>query len=140
GLPDGHQTIAAAVANGYVSVDDTEVQNLPTAQRARLLDATYDYVRYQTEGEGWPRDHAAPLSHDLLRARSKIRGTAAPESPPQPEIRDDQGHDTFRLSLGGGRYGDRNFSQLTLRPAYHDVLDPPAGYRSGAQLQFLRLD
>ncbi len=32
------------------------------------------------------------------------------------------------------------FTQLTLRPAYHDVLDPPAGYRTGAQLQFLRLD
>lgn len=29
---------------------------------------------------------------------------------------------------------------MTLRPAYHDVLDPPDGYRSGAQLQFLRLD
>jgi len=139
-LPDRHQTIAAAVANGYVHVDDTEVQNLPPSQRARLLDATYDYVRYQTEAEGWPREHAAPLSHDLLRARSKIHGIAGPETPPEPEIRDDQGHDTFRLSLGGGRHGNRNFSQLTLRPAYHDVLDPPAGYRSGAQLQFLRLD
>lgn len=139
-LPTDTQTLAAAVANGYVAVDAPEVQALADEDRARLLDATYDYVRYQSEAEDWPREHAAPLSHDLLRARSRIRDAAGPEAPPEPRIRDDQGHDTFRLSLGGGRMGDRNFSQLTIRPAYHDLLDPPAGYRSGAQLQFLRLD
>lgn len=139
-LPSDIQTLAAAVAKGYVAVDATEVQVLPDKDRARLLDATYDYVRYQSDAESWPREHAAPLSHDLLRARSQIRDVASPEAPPEPQIRDDQGHDTFRLSLGGGRMGDRNFSRLTLRPAYHDLLDPPAGYRSGAQLQFLRLD
>lgn len=50
------------------------------------------------------------------------------------------GHDTFRVSLGSGQLDHAEFTQLTLRPAYHDVLDPPEGYRSGAQLQFLRLD
>ncbi|MEO9749834.1 MAG: DUF4105 domain-containing protein, partial [Marinobacter sp.] len=139
-LPDDHQTLAAAIANGYVDADAPEVQALNDEPRARVLDATYDYVRYQSEAEGWPREHAAPLSHDLLRERSKIRGVAIKDSPPEPAIRDDQGHDTFRASVSGGRMGDRNFSELTLRPAYHDILDPPAGYRGGAQLQFLRLD
>lgn len=139
-LPAAHQTLAAAVANGYVAVDADEVSRLPARERAHLLDATYDYVRYQSEADAWPREHAAPLSHELLRTRSQIDDVAAPEKPPQPDVRDDQGHDTFRFSVAGGRMGDRNFSQLTLRPAYHDVLDPPAGYRGGAQLQFLRLD
>lgn len=139
-LPDDHQTLAAAIANGYVDADAPEVKALSDEQQARVLDTTYDYVRYQSEAEGWPREHAAPLSHDLLRERSQIRGVAAQEGPPEPAIRDDQGHDTFRASLSGGQLGDRNFSELTLRPAYHDVLDPPAGYRGGAQLQFLRLD
>ena len=128
------------MANGYVAVDSQEVNRLPDRERAHLLDATYDYVRYQSEADAWPREHAAPLSHALLRTRSQIRDVAAADKPPEPEVRDDQGHDTFRFSVGGGRMGERNFSQLTLRPAYHDVLDPPAGYRSGAQLQFLRLD
>lgn len=139
-LPGDHQTLASAVANGYVAVDSQEVNRLPDRERAHLLDATYDYVRYQSEADAWPREHAAPLSHALLRTRSQIRDVAAADKPPEPEVRDDQGHDTFRFSVGGGRMGERNFSQLTLRPAYHDVLDPPAGYRSGAQLQFLRLD
>lgn len=139
-LPDHHQTLAAAIANGYVDADAPEVQALSDEQRARVLDTTYDYVRYQSEADGWPREHAAPLSHDLLRERSQIRGVAAQDGSPEPAIRDDQGHDTFRGSLSGGRMGDRNFTELTLRPAYHDILDPPAGYRTGAQLQFLRLD
>lgn len=139
-LPDDHQTLAAAIANGYVDADAPEVQALNDEPRARVLDATYDYVRYQSEAESWPREHAAPLSHDLLRERSEIRGVAIQDGPPEPAIRDDQGHDTFRASVSGGRMGDRNFSELTLRPAYHDILDPPAGYRGGAQLQFLRLD
>ncbi|MBL3555613.1 MULTISPECIES: DUF4105 domain-containing protein [Marinobacter] len=139
-LPDDHQILAAAIANGYVNADAPEVQALSDEQRARVLDTTYDYVRYQSEADGWPREHAAPLSHDLLRERSQIRGVAAQDGAPEPAIRDDQGHDTFRGSLSGGRMGDRNFTELTLRPAYHDILDPPAGYRTGAQLQFLRLD
>jgi len=139
-LPDEHQTLSAAIANGYVAADATEVKALNDEERARVLDTTYDYVRYQSEAEGWPREHAAPLSHELLRERSQIRGVAAQSGPPEPAIRDDQGHGTFRASLSGGRLGERNFTELTLRPAYHDVLDPPAGYRGGAQLQFLRLD
>ncbi|WP_273207298.1 DUF4105 domain-containing protein [Marinobacter subterrani] len=139
-LPDGQQTLAAAIANGYVAADASEVTSLPPRQRAHVLDATYDYVRYKSEADGWPREIAAPLSHDLLRERSRIEGIPPPEKPPKPEVRDDQGHDTFRLSLGAGQQAHREFTQFTLRPAYHDLLDPPAGYRSGAQLQFLRLD
>ena len=139
-LPDDHQTLAAAIANGYVTPSADEVQKLPANKRARVLDATYDYVRYQSEADGWPREFAAPLSHNLLIARSDIDQAPAPEAPPEPVIRDDQGHDTFRASVSAGQLAHREFTELTLRPAYHDILDPPAGYRPGAQLQFLRLD
>src|SRR5690554_5923405 len=139
-LEEDERQLAAAVANGYVDVNGPEVRELEKNDRAQLLDATYDYVRYQSEAEGWPREHAAPLSHQLLVARSQIDGAEELPKVPEPDIRDDQGHDTFRLSLGSGQMAHSEFTQLTLRPAYHDVLDPPAGYRTGAQLQFLRLD
>jgi hypothetical protein len=135
--------MASALANGYLQPDSPELMALNESDRAAVLDATYDYVRYQSEADNWPREFAAPLSHSLLRERSKLNA-GYPSPPPEPAVRDDQGHDTFRLSLGGGRTevggSGRNFSQLTFRPAYHDLLDPPEGYRPGAQLQFLRLD
>ncbi|HLV76781.1 MAG TPA: DUF4105 domain-containing protein [Marinobacter sp.] len=139
-LPPEHRTIAAAVANGYVEVNGPELSQLDRHQRAQILDATYDYVRYQSEADNWPRNYAAPLSHQLLVARSRIDGADELPGVPEPAIRDDQGHDTFRLSLSTGQQAHGEFSQLTLRPAYHELTDPPAGYRTGAQLQFLRLD
>ena len=139
-LPEDQQTLAAAIANGYVKPDSPEVQALPETERAQVLDTTYDYVRYKSEADDWPRELAAPLSYELLRERSEIDDAPTVPEPPTPEVRDDQGHDTFRVSVSGGQMGDREFTELTLRPAYHDILDPPAGYRKGAQLQFLRLD
>ncbi|SFL82219.1 Lnb N-terminal periplasmic domain-containing protein [Marinobacter zhejiangensis] len=139
-LSEQQRTLAAAIAYGYVKVDGPELAQLEPQQRSSVLDATYDYIRYQSEADSWPREFAAPLSHQILVARSQIEQTDVPPTPPAPEIRDDQGHDTFRMSLSGGRWDDRNFAQLTLRPAYHDLLDPPEGYRQGAELEFLRLD
>lgn len=139
-LPRDHQGLAAAIANGDIAPNNERVQSLAPKKKANLLDATYDYVRYRSEADDWPTDIAAPLSHALLLERSKIDGVAPPKLPPEPRVRDDQGHDTFRVSLSAGQLAHREFTQLTFRPAYHDVLDPPAGYRSGAQLQFFRLD
>ncbi|MDX1800968.1 MAG: DUF4105 domain-containing protein [Marinobacter sp.] len=139
-LPPHDRDLAGAIADGYVAVEAPDVTDLAPQRRAHLLDATYDYVRYQADAEGWPRDYAAPLSHALLAARSQIDDSSPPPSPPTPAIRDDQGHDTMRIGLTGGREAGRSYAQLTVRPAYHDELDPPGGYRPGAQLQFLRLD
>ncbi|MDN6319132.1 MAG: DUF4105 domain-containing protein [Marinobacter sp.] len=139
-LPGGHQKLAAALANGDIAPNNEKVQSLNPKKKAKLLDATYDYVRYRSEADDWPTNIAAPLSHALLLERSKIDGVAPPILPPEPPVRDDQGHDTLRVSLSAGQLAHREFTQLTFRPAYHDVLDPPAGYRSGAQLQFFRLD
>ncbi|MDG5500802.1 DUF4105 domain-containing protein [Marinobacter sp. BGYM27] len=131
---------AAALASGDISVDDQRITDLANDEQAQVLDATYEYVRYQTQAEKWPRERSASLSYSLLKARSELGHETPLPQPPEPEVRDDQGHDTFRISALGGQQGSRNFAQLTLRPAYHDLLDPPEGYRSGAQLQFLRLD
>lgn len=139
-LSPEHRRLASAIANGYVEANGTEMEELSAREQANVLDATYDYVRYQSEAEGWPRDYAAPLSHELLRSRSQIRDQAPLDPPPTPAVRDDQGHETFRAGLSWGNTGHRHYTELSLRPAYHDVLDPPEGYRPGAQLQFLRFD
>ncbi|MGP4843690.1 Lnb N-terminal periplasmic domain-containing protein [Marinobacter sp. 1Y8] len=139
-LPPEQRELAAELADGDISVDDPRITALAKDEQAHVLDATYEYVRYQTQAEKWPRERSASLSYSLLKARSQLGHEAALAQPPEPEVRDDQGHDTFRVSMLGGQQDSRNFAQLTLRPAYHDLLDPPEGYRSGAQLQFLRLD
>lgn len=139
-LEEDERQLAAAIARGDISVQDEAVQALPPAARSRVMDATYDYVRHQAQAEGWPREFAAPLSHELLIARSQLQDQPAIPPPPVPDVRDDQGHDTLRIGLNTGYTGSDHYTELSLRAAYHDLLDPPAGYRPGAQLQFMRLD
>src|SRR5690606_9407216 len=127
-LPPEHRTIAAAVANGYVGVNGPEVRALRKNDRAQLLDATYDYERYQSEAEGRSAKPAARLSHQLQVARSQSDGEEVLPRVRAPDKRGAQGHDTFGLGLGTGQLEHSEFTQLTLRPAYHDVLDAPEGY------------
>lgn len=129
-----------AMVEGDLTPSDPAVTNLQARQRAEVLDTTYEYVQYRAREDEWPRERRATLSHALLSERSAINAEAPRPEAPEPKVRDDQGHDTFRVGLSGGRQDGRNFAQLSLRPAYHDLLDPPDGYRPGAQLQFLRLD
>ena len=57
--------------------------------------------------------------------------------PLQPPIDPASGHSTARLALSAGHAREAGYASLKLRPAYHDLLDPPAGYRQGAHIDFL---
>jgi len=139
-IPSDEQSLTYQLAHGAIDPDAPEIGNLLPSSRAAVLDAAYEYLRYLSDSGMLARSEAAPRSHDLLVARSRIAGQPQPPEPPAPEIRDDQGHDTFRAGIAAGRQFDRDYVQLSLRPSYHDLLDPPAGYREGAQLQFLAAD
>lgn len=91
------------------------------------------------------RGHAGKLEQDEALARlRRIQATrstlptidvGAPPAPPRPE----QGHASGRLGLGTGRLDGAPALFLDLRPAYHDLLDPEAGYARGAQIRFFDL-
>ncbi|NML25842.1 Lnb N-terminal periplasmic domain-containing protein [Zoogloea dura] len=91
------------------------------------------------------RGHAGKLEQDeaLARLRSiqSVRSTlptidvGQPPVPPRPE----QGHASGRFGLGAGRLGGDPALFMDLRPAYHDLLDPEAGYARGAQIRFFDL-
>lgn len=57
-------------------------------------------------------------------------------APRPPQVRPDQGHGTARVALGAGAREGIGFAELRIRPAYHDLVDPQAGYSEGAQINF----
>ncbi len=59
---------------------------------------------------------------------------------PEPSVRPDQGHESARAALGIGARDGRLFQSLRLRPGYHQLLDPEAGYLRGAEIDFLDLE
>lgn len=131
---------AAALLAGATRPDNLGHQVTDADSRIRVLDATYDYVQFAAADQRWPRDKTAPLSWSLLQGRSLEKASGGLTPPQTPAIREDQGHETLRLGIGAGEDDRRDFTQLSLRPAYHDLLDPPDGYRDGAQLEFLAMD
>jgi hypothetical protein len=106
-------------------------------QRAQAQETAYDDLYYRFLDHAAPLATTPPLLRGLLVARSQ---TAVPDqrtTPPQPAVDPAHGHATSRVSVDMGDDAGRGFVGLDLRPAYHDLLDPPGGYVAGARIDFL---
>jgi hypothetical protein len=101
-----------------------------------VLEASHDYVNYRRAGGRQDAADPAALARELLLARSRV--DAPPQTPgvASKEGRPEEGHGSSRIGLGAGRFSGRDFAELRLRPAYHDILDADQGYVRGAQIEF----
>lgn len=134
-LDDIEQQLALQLAQGELTPSAPAVTTLTESRRARVLEAAYDYLQYQFNTGKWPRDEAANRSLDLLRARSLLKVKTDTTAVPIP-VRPDQGHATARLALYYGSSDDQPFTDVYLRPSYHDLMDADAGYQYGAEINF----
>lgn len=110
---------------------------LPDArEEAAALEAAYDFRYYQfLAGDQTPE--ARQDLRQLLHRRAAI-DLPDQRHPPTPPTGDPiSGHPTARLALAAGHERDTSYAALRLRPAYHDLLDAPKGYRHGARIDFL---
>ena len=136
-LGDGERDLVDELARGEREPGDPALDALEPANRARVLDAAYEYVRYLMTSHDMSGEEAGSRSLRLLRARSLIEVAESTPQPPTPDARPDEGHDSARIAVGGGALDDRAFVEFRIRPSYHDLLDPPAGFVPGAQIEFL---
>lgn len=127
----------AYAGQGEVAAEDW-LDDLPPARRALVLDGAYMALRHDTGRGRVATDESARRSRELLLALSRLPEVTLVD-PAMPAIRPEQAHGTRRLALGAGREAGRDYLQLSLRPAYNDLLDPPGGYAEGAQINFLDL-
>lgn len=138
-LPADQQDLALALAEGTVAVDDPAIARGSPAQQALVLELAQSVLQYQLYTGTQSRDVVAPRSLKLLQARAVIAppvdATARAIQP--PAVRPDEGHESVRLGIGVGLTGSNPFVELGLRPAYHDLVDPPPGYPPGAAIEIL---
>jgi hypothetical protein len=138
-LEPRQRSLALQLATGARGLEDAALAALPDGERAAVLELAYEYLQLRFRAKDVTREVSAPRSLALLRARAVI-DTPSPVPPvPEPEVRPDQGHGSARASLGVGRLDGRNFLQLGLRPSYHDLLDPQAGFLAGSEVAFFDL-
>lgn len=141
GLSAEERALVRRVADGDIdaaALPGSLPPSLSPQRRALVLDGAYLTLRHDAASGRVPATESARRSRELLLAINRSPELALPE-PMAPTVRPEQGHGTRRLALGMGREAGRDYLQLALRPAYHDLLDPPGGYAEGAQINFLDL-
>ncbi len=118
------------------ATDAEAFEALPETRRAAVIDVAAEYLAYQKVDDPDRVDRYNVQQRRLLVERAALRVTSdesPPAAPPPPE----QGHDTTRIGVGGGRSAGRWFGQLALRPALHDLLGDETGYTSNTHLEFM---
>lgn len=112
--------------------------DLTATEQAQVLETAHDHLFRQHVSR--QADAEAPTRlRQLLIARSQLDAPDQRVVPHAPAVDPTQGHATGRWGLGvvHDQAASRRDALLRFRPAYHDWLDAPGGYRSGARVDFL---
>jgi Domain of unknown function (DUF4105) len=104
-------------------------------ERRQVLELAAEFLQYRYSRDELTQPEFQAQFLPILKARSALGAGAVVEVPPPPQP--EEGHPSGRLTTGAGVRRDRPYLELDWQPAYHDLLDPDAGYTAGAQVKFL---
>lgn len=138
-LVDDEKELVTVLVEEQLAIDAGALALRPPESQARILDTAYALLQYRYNRAGGDRQAHAARSLQLLQARSKIASGDTLPVIPVPAIAPQDGHASGRLDLAYGELGDSRYTELAIRPAYHDLLDPPGGFAPGAQLNMFAL-
>ena len=96
-----------------------------------IASIAYQYSRLVPDNSG----NASSRSLQLLKLVNRLPANTL-EKVKSPAIRDDEGHESERITLAYGVLDDDQYIDLELRPAYHELVDPSVGYPLGSELVF----
>jgi hypothetical protein len=126
---------AEAFRRGRAEEGDRLMSGMKPERRALILDSAQDYVLYK---EGYSPDvpeTVRSLERGILTRRAKIDAPSLELAPPVWAAPPDEGHRRKRLQLGAGARNGGSFTEIGWRPGYQDLLDRPAGYLPGSQIE-----
>jgi hypothetical protein len=106
----------------------------------RTFDLASEYIRYLATRRMIGSEEYLSRFHGVLQERSKLNRTSEGLSDIPIPVRPDEGHLPGRIGIGGGCRTGSCFGEISLRPAYHDLLDNDDGYVEGAQIDFMKVN
>ncbi|WP_420002098.1 DUF4105 domain-containing protein [Acinetobacter sp. LF10] len=136
-----HGTDLAKIAHQIAFIETDQVQStLKTysqQDQAKILEMAYDDLYLQYISRQVDANIAQPKLRQLLAERSQIEVEKQRQQPERPKMQPVEGHHARNLSVNVGEVQGQKFVELGHRQAYHDLIDPQGGYRTGTQLLFL---
>ncbi|MGE0472950.1 MAG: DUF4105 domain-containing protein [Nitrospirales bacterium] len=119
--------------------EQAEFLQLPQNRQIFLLDFTSDVLRYKAATNPDNAEDYKAKNRSILVSRSQIKVPSTPFHVQPLSLSPGYGHETFRVGVGGGWRNDDVFEEISVRAAYHDLLDPDPGYTQDAQIELLDL-
>ena len=107
------------------------------ADRAKILEMAYDDLYLHLTSRKAEGSFAQPRLRQLLVLRSQIPLEKQRQDAARPHADPSKGHHARNLSFKAGEVQGDSFIELGHRQAYHDLIDPQGGFRTGTQLMFL---
>jgi hypothetical protein len=108
---------------------------LPVARQAFVLDLASDYLRYRSATDKDKAERYKEQNRTVLLARSALKVRSEDFRIIPYTVSPEQGHKTSRMGLGLGWRNGSLFEDVSLRAAYHDLLDPDKGYSQDSQIE-----
>ncbi|WP_447963746.1 Lnb N-terminal periplasmic domain-containing protein [Nitrospira sp. Ecomares 2.1] len=116
-----------------------EFRQLPRNRQIFLLDFASDVLRYKAATDQDKAEDYKAKNRSILVTRSQIK-IPSPSFHVEPfSLSPDNGHNSLRVGEGFGWRNHEIFEEISVRAAYHDLLDPDAGYTQDAQIELLDL-
>jgi hypothetical protein len=119
-----------------------DISSLTREHSVKVLDARIDWIDYHNFKQLIHEDkETLDLKEKTLNARAST-GIANEEAPIEPPLQFEpsKGHLPRRVSISYGLQGNTEpFTELGIRGALHDFLDPAIGYPDSASIEFLNV-
>ena len=108
---------------------------LPKERQIFLLDLTSDFLRFKSATKSEKFQGLNYHNQTILQERSTRKIPSPPFQVKPFTVSPEHGHDTVRVGIGGGWRNHAIFEEISIRVAYHDLLDPDPGYSLDAQIE-----
>ncbi|TFG61220.1 MAG: DUF4105 domain-containing protein [Nitrospirales bacterium] len=114
--------------------DQSEFLQLSQKRQIFLLDLASDVLRYKIAINQDNTEDYKAKNRSILVARSKTKIPSAPFHVEPFSLSPEHGHESLRVGEGVGWRNHEIFEEISVRAAYHDLLDPDLGYTQDAQI------
>lgn len=113
------------------------IRHYDPLEQAKILEMAYDALYLQLTSREVAASEAQPKLRRILSLRSYLEVEKQSDLPIQPQLDPSQSHHAQNIQLKVGQVQGQEFVEISHRQAYHDLIDPQAGFRLGTQLQVL---
>lgn len=118
---------------------EQQIQPYSNEDQAKILEMAYDDLYLQLIARTMDDTVVKIKARKILGLRSQLNEQRQRQVVQTPKIDPLKGHHPKNIAIDVGQVQNQNFIRLATRQAYHHLLDPQGGFRTGTQFSFMDL-